>query len=208
MERVSAAARKLWDLVRPGPNLLCGFINDDDLLSQMTYLGAYVMFKRTKGHPPVTVEWMSKRRQIKLHHDVKECLQNLLNGTGLEKVQQRLNQFNPKPMQIRIAPHNTELEFGWDFHVRKQIRIGKKLLTVAAGVPTKPTLDGLLYGALRDCLLSGEIERIGVCQECGNLNIYRTKRKKFCNERCRWKHNNHSRARKERYVKGKWYPYS
>jgi len=77
-----------------------------------------------------------------------------------------------------------------DFSRGKKLRLGGKTWWVVRVSQSADSLSAVLYGLLRRTVISGEIERIGICQECSKVTVYQTKKKRFCSDECRWHHHN------------------
>jgi hypothetical protein len=186
---------------------ICNFMNGNETRNIMATLGQVVrQMNLERPGTRAAVKYPSRRSERELKRNLKRCLDGILKCKDLEYVERTLNRFNRGPIQVNLASSTADLDHYRIVDLTKKLTLGKNSLVLAVGTPLKLTLSEVMYDALLKCLLSGEIERIGFCAHCESLSVYRTKRKKFCSDQCRWDHHNTKPERKQNRVKGVWKP--
>lgn len=148
----------------------------------------------------------SNKPAARLRSEIRSVLTDLLKG-NFDAVNQKIAQHTMKvPPLIAVSPTRRGVTSGDFYSTVKQVRIGETDAYLETTLPNSATPEQVVYGLLLRALESGDIHHLTLCQRCGNI-FYRKSKGKFCRDECRWNYNNHSPERKQRYLKGKWYPF-
>ena len=148
-----------------------------------------------------------QKKILRVHKEIVRDVKDLLAGKRISEIELKLNYWRPKTL-LRIVRDGDELPGPFHTVYDRRVVLGGQTYRVGKSNEVDTTEREIAYGLLRDMIESGEFKRLSMCSRsgCGKIAFHKTKKPKFCSDKCRYTSNNQSLERREKRRKGgEWY---